>query len=404
MSGRLPRALTRRRPGGVRWAATIVAAVVLALLAAGCAGFPDSSSRPWRDNPEVGPEKAPSPRSSAPSEPPAPAPAPNGAAGPPPGPCVDPDPQVVATCLGPVSAVVPLPGGTAALVAERTTGRVLRVAPDTAPQVVATVAVDAAGDGGLTGLTLSPSYAEDQLVYAYATTASGNAVLRIAQGDAPKPVLSGIPRGPRNNRGAVGVEPGGTLLVATGDAGSPASAATPDSLGGKLLRIDALGRPAPGNPSPASPIVGSGLHAPGDVCPDAASHTTWVSDRAGPRDVLLGIRPGSAPGSGAAAAPAWTWPDRPGVDGCAAGGGSLFVGLSDARAVYSLTPTAEGRFVGAPEVLLQNTYGRVSGADLGSDGMLWLSTVNKDPGGSPGATDDRVIRIKPPSGGGSGPD
>lgn len=404
MSGPLPRALARRRPGGVTRAAAAVLLVVLALFAGGCASFPDASSQPWRDNPEIGPEKVPAPQSPAPSEPSAPAPPPGGGPAPPAGPCVDPDPQVVATCLAPVSSVVTLPGAAAALVAERTTGRILRVSPDTPPQLVATVPVDASGDGGLTGLALSPSYAEDQLIYAYATTSGGNSVLRIAQGDVPKPVLTGIPRGSTDNRGAIGVEPTGTLLVATGDAGSAASAAAPASLAGKLLRIDPFGRPAPGNPDPASPVVGSGLHAPGDVCPDTTSNTTWVSDRAGTRDVLLGVRPGAAPGAGAAAAPAWTWPDRPGVDGCAAGGGSLFVGLSDAKAMYVLKPTAEGRFVGTPEAVLQNTYGHISGADLGSDGMLWLGTVNKDPGGAPGATDDRVIRIRPPSGGGSGPD
>jgi hypothetical protein len=384
---------------------TAVVLVVLALVLGACAQFPDASSAPWRDNPEIGPEKVPSPQSPAPSEPSQPAaPPPSAAGGPPPGPCVDPDPQVVATCLAPVSAVVTLPGGAAALVAERTTGRILRVAPDTPPQLVATVPVDATGDGGLTGLTLSPTYTEDSLVYAYATTATGNTVMRVAQGDVPKPVLSGIPRGTTGNRGAIGVEATGTLLVATGDAGNAAAAAAPTSLAGKLLRIDAFGRPAPGDPDPSSPIVGSGLHAPGDVCPDVASGTTWVSDRAGTRDVLLSVPPGSVPGVAAAAAPAWTWPDRPGVDGCAAGGGSLFVGLSSAKAMFSLKPTAGGRFVGTPETVLQNTYGRLSAADLASDGMLWIGTVNKDPGGAPGPTDDRVIRIRPPSGGGSGPE
>ncbi|HEY2195069.1 MAG TPA: PQQ-dependent sugar dehydrogenase [Actinomycetospora sp.] len=387
----------------VRGAAAVLL-VVLALLVAGCARFPDASSQPWRDNPEIGPEKVPSPQSPAPSEPSQPGPPPASGPAPAPGPCVDPDPQVVATCLAPVSAVVTLPGGQAALAAERTTGRIVRVAPDTAPQVVATVPVDATGDGGLTGLALSPSYDEDQLVYAYATTGAGNTVLRIAQGDVPKPVLSGIPRGASGNRGAIGVEPNGTLLVATGDAGDPAVAATPTSLAGKLLRIDPFGRPAPGDPVAGSPVVGSGLHSPGDVCPDVVSGTTWVTDRAGPRDVLLGVRPGSVPGAAAAAAPAWTWPDRPGVDGCAAGGGSLFVGLSDTKAIFALRPTAEGRFVGTPQAVLQNTYGRISGADLASDGILWIGTANKDPGGAPGATDDRVIRIRPPSGGGSGPD
>ncbi len=121
------------------------------------------------------------------------------------------------------------------------------------------------------------------------------------------------------------------------------------------------------------------------MCPDVASNTTWVTDRAGTRDVLLGVRPGAAPGGAAAAAPAWTWPDRPGVDGCAAGGGSLLVGLSGAKAMYALKPTAEGRFVGAPEAVLQNKYGRISGADLASDGMLWIGDREQGPGRDAGA-------------------
>ena len=45
-----------------RRAAAVVLLVLLALVA-GCARFPDASSAPWRDNPEIGPEKVPSPQS-----------------------------------------------------------------------------------------------------------------------------------------------------------------------------------------------------------------------------------------------------------------------------------------------------------------------------------------------------
>jgi len=396
------RLLCRVVSGWVRRSGLALAAALLVLVAlAGCARFDDAGSQPWRERPDLGAERAPLPQLPGTGEP---TPAPQ--SGPPatPGPCVDPDPQVVATCLDPISAVVVLPGGAAALVAERATGRIVRVAPDEAPQTVTTVSVDAAGDGGLTGLALSPTYAEDQLLYAYATTAGGNTVLRIAPGDVPKPIVTGIPRGTTGNTGAVGVEPDGTLLVATGDAGNPVAAGTPGSLAGKLLRIDPFGRPAPGVPDASSPIVGSGLHAPGDVCADQASGVTWVTDRTGTRDVLLAVRPGVAPGARAAAAPAWTWPDRPGVAGCAALPGTLVVGLRSASAMFVLRPTPEGAFVGTPQTVLPETYGRITGADVASDGLIWFATANKNAGGPVTPTDDRVVRIRPPSGGAAGAD
>src|SRR6185312_14007441 len=121
------------------------------------------------------------------------------------------------------------------------------------------------GGGGLNGLVLSPSYVEDQLLYAYVTTPTDNRVVRIAAGEPPKPVLTGIPRGATNNIGALSVDVDGSLLVATGDAGRPAD---PASLAGKVLRIDTLGRPARGNPDPASPVLSSGVRAPGGICTD----------------------------------------------------------------------------------------------------------------------------------------
>jgi glucose/arabinose dehydrogenase len=303
--------------------------------------------------------------------------------------CDDPDLQVVATCLAPISAVAVLPDARSALVAERTTGRVLRVQRGVDPVLVTTVPVDTAGGGGLTGLVLSPGYAEDRLVYAYATTAEDNRVLRLAPGEEPKPVLTGIPRGARDNGGALATDGRNALLVATGSAGIPPDAA---SLAGKLLRIDTLGRPATDNPDPASPIFSSGLRAPGGVC--AEGSTYWVTDRPGSRDVLYRATPG------ALGDPAWTWPDRPGVGGCVAQPGLLLVAQAAARSVFVLRPAANGAFTGAPETLLQNRYGRLSAAATAPDGLLWLGTTNKASGGRVVPSDDRVIRIQPPAGGG----
>ncbi|MEJ3655608.1 PQQ-dependent sugar dehydrogenase [Actinomycetes bacterium KLBMP 9759] len=373
-----------------------VAAVLLGLLLAGCATFPDDGPRDWREKVEGqgelgGPPTIPEPtdprqppsQGGERSEPGEGPPAPNG--------CIDPDPLVVATCLEPIGAIAVLPDAETALVAERSTGRVLKVKKDVAPELVTTVPVAATGGGGLTGLVLSPAFAEDQLVYAYVTTPSDNRVVRIAAGEPPKPVLTGIPRGATNNAGALGVDVDGSLLVATGDAGGPNS---PTSLAGKVLRIDTLGRPAKGNPDPSSPVLSSGLRSPGGICVDPITTLAWVTDHTGVQDALHLVVPGPLP------APAWTWPDRPGVAGCMAQPGVVAIAQSGTASLFVLRPTETGGFTGEPEVLLKDIYGQLSAAALAPDGLLWLGTINKA-GGKPVSSDDRVLRIQPPAGGGA---
>ena len=370
------------------------AAALLGLLLAGCATFPDEGPRQWREQLQGtgelgGPPVVPDPPTPPPAAPPGGQAGQSGQAPPPPTGCTDPDPQVVATCLGPVGAVAVLPDSVTALVAERTSGRILRVRRGVEPELVTTVPVDATGGGGLTGLVLSPSYIEDQLLYAYVTTPQDNRVVRIAPREGPKPVFVGIPRGTTNNAGALGVDVDGSLLVATGDAGNPQA----PGLAGKLLRIDTLGRPASGNPVPGSPVLSTGLHSPGGICIDPVTTATWVTDRAGTQDVLHLVVPGPLP------APAWTWPDRPGVAGCMAQPGLIAVAQTGAASLFVLRPNEHGVFTGTPETLLTGTYGRLSAAAPAPDGLLWLGTVNKA-GGQPVPSDDRVIRIQPPAGGG----
>jgi len=382
-------------------AALVGGPLLVASLVAGCASFPDSGPRDWREKPEM---EVAGPQPRVPGEPtqgpqPGQPPGPTGPPGEPQG-CSDPDPQVIATCLSSVTAIAVLPGGQAALVAERSTGRVLRVEQGQEPIEIAVLPADpAAADGGVTGLTLSPSYVEDELIYAYVTTATDNRVVRIAPGgDPPKPILTGIPRGVTGNGGALSADARGALVVATGDAGDPAAAADPASLAGKVLRIDTFGAAAKDNPDPASRTVAAGLHNPGGLCIDPADGTTWVTDRPGQRDVLFRVEPGVALGT-----PAWTWPDRPGVAGCVAVPGLLAVSLTTGASLFVLRPGPDGGFTGKPETTLKDAYGRLHAAALGPDGLLWLGTVNKA-GGTPVSSDDRVLRIQPPAAGGGGVD
>ena len=63
-------------------------------------------------------------------------------------------------------------------------------------------------DGGLLDMVLSPTFAQDRLMYAYISTPSDNRVGRIAEGDAPKDLLTGIPKGRNNTEAGIsGTEP-----------------------------------------------------------------------------------------------------------------------------------------------------------------------------------------------------
>ncbi len=390
----------------MRWR-TLVAGVTVggALLTASCATFSDQPAE-WHPQDELTPQAAPDPElpgdegatgGTAETERPRPSevPPPNG--------CTDYNPAVIGTCMSTVVAVAALPGDgqePAALVGERDTGRILRVKQGVEPQVVATVPVDARSDGGLTGLALSPTYAEDQLLFAYVTTPTDNRLVRIAPGDTPKPVLTGIPRGPTGNKGTLGLDHRGALLLATGNAGNPALARNPNSLAGKVLRLDGTGQPAPDNPTPAR-IVANGLYSPGGVCGSMDGSRLWVTDQTPSGDRLYALQLGEPLG-----APAWSWPDRPGVAGCASTPDGVWVVTERAGNLQNLPLAQDGSFSGKPEVTMADGegFGRMSGFDLMNEGLAVAGTVNKD-GGKPVSSDDRAVLITVlQGGGGGGPD
>ena len=381
------------------------------LLLSGCATFDDRAA---------GQTFSPAPELSAPAGPQPELPEIDGSTGgssatpnpsptsvPPPQGCKDYDKAVIATCLDTVGAVAALPGDgstPSALAGERKSGRVLVVTAGAPATELASLPVDASGDGGLTGLALSPTYSEDQLVFAYITTATDNRVVRFTKGQQPKSILTGIPRGATGNRGALAADGKGALLVATGDAGNPSAAADPNSLAGKILRIDTSGAAAQGNPAPGSRTFATGVHSPGGLCKAADGSRLWLTDRSPATDALYKIQPGAA-----LAAPAWTWPDKPGVAGCADGGDSVMIGTSVAGNVQQVPITLDGSVGGQPKAIMDGKngtgYGRYGGMDPISPQYALVGTVNRD-GGRPVSSDDRVvvIQLQPSPNGGSGKD
>src|SRR6201992_1799180 len=244
----------------VRCGLAALSAVVL--VASGCARFNDAQSQPFTTNPELRPQ----PSSTPPPPPPLP---------PTPFPKACPAPGVMQGCLESTSGLIMGPDSKTALVAERTTGAVKDISVSAEPKVKMVIPVDPSGDGGLMDIVLSPTYQQDRLMYAYISTPTDNRVIRIADGDIPKDILTGIPKCPMGNTGAMLCTGPTPLVVMTGDAGNPGAANDPASLAGKVLRLE---QPTTVNPAPPTTAL-SGIGAGGRLCTEPVDGSTLAVDR-----------------------------------------------------------------------------------------------------------------------------
>jgi len=109
------------------------------------------------------------------------------------------------------------------------------------------------------GLAVSPAYAKDQLVYAYFTSTAGdNRIARFKLGGKVRPILTGLRSAAIHNGGRIAFGPDGMLYAGTGDASDGEQSQNPADVNGKILRLTRDGKPAPGNPTPGSPVWSMG--------------------------------------------------------------------------------------------------------------------------------------------------
>ncbi len=346
-------------------------------------------------------EPAAAPRPAASAAPPT-APAPSAPARPAAEPDLGAEPQTVATGLDVPWGLAFLPDG-AALVAERDSGRILRVRPGAEPEQVYEVpGVAASGEGGLLGLAVSPTFARDSLVYAYLTAADDNRIVRFELGRAaaPEVVFDGIGKAGNHNGGRIAFGPDGMLYAGTGDAGDPSASQDRDGPEGKILRLTPDGDPAPGNPTAGSPVYSLGHRNVQGLAWDAQGRlfaTEFGQNRLDEVNQIVAGRNYGWPeveGSGGGSRytdPLVTWStDDASPSGAAIAGDTMYVAALRGARLWAV-PLAGGE----PRAEFRGQYGRLRTVAIAPDGALWLSTSNTDGRGDVRDGDDRILRFPP---------
>jgi glucose/arabinose dehydrogenase len=309
-----------------------------------------------------------------------------------------------------------LPGGDL-LVSSRDEATITRVDGESGKKTLlgSVPGVAPAGEGGLLGLAVAPTYGADHLVYAYFTTESDNRVARLQYDEekpagqqlgAPDTVLRGIPKGAVHNGGRIAFGPDRMLYVGTGETGDTGLAQDEASPSGKILRMTPDGEPVHGNPEADSVVYSYGHRNVQGLAWDSGKRL-WASEFGQDTwDELNRIEPGRNYG----------WPDVEGrkgeegfVDpvaqwktseaspsGIAYAEGSIWMaGLRGERLWrIPLSGETDGEPLAAPQAFLEGKYGRLRTVLAAGGDKLWLVTSNTDGRGSAKSGDDRILLLK----------
>ncbi len=291
-----------------------------------------------------------------------------------------------------------LPDGTA-LISERDSA-LLKFLPPGASGPAATVAkvpdVVPDGEGGLLGLALSPHFATDRYLYAYFTAQTDNRIARFRLDGssrqpslgAPDIIFTGIPKASTHNGGRIRFGPDGYLYVGTGDSQRRDQPQDRNALGGKILRLTAEGKPAPGNPFGNNPVYSLGHRNVQGLDWDSAGRL-WASEF-GPDvdDELNLIVPGGnygwpevtgAPHRAGFLDAKVVWPStaESSPSGLQIVGNTAYLGALRGQRVWAVP--LSGDVAGLPVAYFTGEYGRIRDVSLAPDGRLWALSNGQNP-------------------------
>jgi len=250
----------------VKLGARTAAVVAVAVLAAGCQDGDDGKAQPsaGASNPTTT-ATAPVPSSAQPSTPGTTTAVPQG--------------PVRLTVAGTVATGIEVPWGLdflpdgSALVAERDSARIKRIAGGQTTEVGTVDGVDPSSEGGLLGLAVDPQYPRRPYIYVYYSTGDDNRIARLTyQGNRisqRQVILDGIPVAAVHNGGRLRFGPDGYLYAGTGDGREEPNSQSDESLGRQHPAT-----PMGGDGSPRGIATFRGSRSVGTSCTQRSSART----------------------------------------------------------------------------------------------------------------------------------
>ncbi len=316
------------------------------------------------------------------------------------------EPEVVQTNLDTPWEIAFLPDGDM-LITERA-GKLKRFGNTNA--TITVEGVREAGEGGLLGMALHPSFGDNNFVYLYFTTANlTNKVVRYKLNrdvlENPTTIIENVPGANNHDGGRIAFGPDQKLYITTGDAQTESNAQNTQSLAGKILRINNDGTIPNDNPF-GNAVYSYGHRNPQGLAWDDQGQL-WATEH-GRSGVLSGydelnrIEKGKNYG----------WPDLQGDDtgpgkekpvqhsgntttwapaDIVIVGNTLYFGGLRGQSLYH--STISGTTAGIPIANFTKTYGRIRALAF-HDGYLYFSTSNQDGRGSPNPQDDKILRLR----------
>ncbi len=280
------------------------------------------------------------------------------------------------------------------------------------------------GEAGLMGVVVDPRFTSNRRFYTCQTHTGPTAqvIAWVVSADYTEaariddPLVGDIPAGPRNSGCRLHFGPRGYLWIATGDAAAGTAPQDVDSLGGKVLRVDAsTGEAAPGNPF-SSLVYTYGHRNVQGLALRPRTQQMWAIEQGPSLDDEINLLtsggnygwnpvPGyneSAPMTDLSTYPSAVEARWSSGDPTLGTSGGVFLNGSDwgpwngRLAVATLTGqslrifefTSRGDFVSqvvVPE--FDNAFGRLRTAVLGPDGALYLTTSD--------GSNDRILKVAP---------